>query len=45
MDEVEVELEAETLEMLEEKAFRDHRDNREAAVRDLLDDWLKARDD
>jgi hypothetical protein len=45
MDEVEVELEERTLEMLEEKAFRDHRDNREAAVRDLLDDWLKTRDE
>jgi hypothetical protein len=41
MEEVEIEIEEETLALLEEKAFRDHRDNREAAVRDLLDEWLK----
>lgn len=40
-EEVEVELDEETLERLEEKAFRDHRDSRAAAVSDLLDEWLK----
>jgi Ribbon-helix-helix protein, copG family. len=38
---VEIELDEETLERLEEKAFRDHRDSRAAAVSDLLDEWLK----
>lgn len=38
---VEVALDEETLERLEEKAFRDHRDSRAAAVSDLLDEWLK----
>jgi len=42
LEEVTVEFDEETLEALDEKAFRDHRDNREAAVRDLLDGWLKA---
>jgi metal-responsive CopG/Arc/MetJ family transcriptional regulator len=40
---VTVEFEKETLEAIDEKAFADHRDNREAAVRDLLDEWLKTR--
>lgn len=42
--EVEIALDEETLERLDEKAFRDHRDSRAAAVSDLLDEWLK-RDD
>lgn len=45
LEEVTVEFDEETLEALDEKAFRDHRDNREAAVRDLLDGWLKAREE
>jgi len=40
-EEVEVELDEETLERLEAKAFRDHRNSRAAAVSDLLDEWLK----
>ncbi|MEF8818357.1 MAG: hypothetical protein V5A31_04810 [Haloferacaceae archaeon] len=44
MEEVEVELDEETLAALEEKAFRDHRDSRAAAASDLLDEWLKRRD-
>lgn len=44
MEEVQIELDEETLTRLEDKAFRDHRDSREAAVRDLLDEWLKRRD-
>lgn len=42
--EVEIELDEETLARLEEKAFRDHRDSRAAAVSDLLDEWLKRQD-
>ncbi len=38
---VEIELDEETLERLEAKAFSDHRDSRAAAVSDLLDEWLK----
>jgi predicted transcriptional regulator len=38
---VTLELEAEELERIDEIAFRDHRDNREAAIRTLLDEWLK----
>jgi metal-responsive CopG/Arc/MetJ family transcriptional regulator len=41
MDSVTIELSEEELEAVDEKAFRDHRDNREAAIRDLLDEWLK----
>ncbi|CCQ33651.1 Ribbon-helix-helix protein [Halorhabdus tiamatea SARL4B] len=45
LEEVTVEFDEETLEALDEKAFRDHRDNREAAIRDLLDQWLKEREE
>jgi hypothetical protein len=46
MDQIEgetvtLELEAAELERIDEIAFRDHRDNREAAIRTLLDEWLK----
>lgn len=41
LTEVTVEFDEETLERIEEIAFRDHRENREAAVRELLDQWLK----
>lgn len=45
LTEVTVEFDEETLEQLEELAFRDHRENREAAVRELLDRWLKEREE
>lgn len=45
METVTVELDAETLEEVDERAFRDHRDNRAAAIRTLLDEWLKHRDE
>ena len=41
--EVTVELDEETLEAVDRLAFRDHREHREAAVRELLDQWLKER--
>jgi metal-responsive CopG/Arc/MetJ family transcriptional regulator len=41
---VSLELEDETIEAVDEKAFAEHRENREAAIRDLLDEWLKTRD-
>ena len=45
LETVDIELDEAVLEALDEKAFADHRDNRQAAVRDLLDEWLKTRDD
>ncbi|WP_181687334.1 ribbon-helix-helix protein, CopG family [Halorhabdus salina] len=45
MAEVTVEFDEETIEAIEEKAFRDHRDNREAAIRECLDQWLKEREE
>lgn len=42
MEEVTVELTESELEAVDQKAFRDHRDNRAAAIRDLLDEWLKS---
>ena len=45
LETVELELDEALLEAVDEKAFADHRDNRDAAVRDLLDEWLKAKDD
>jgi metal-responsive CopG/Arc/MetJ family transcriptional regulator len=42
---VELELDEELLEAVDEKAFDEHRDNREAAIRDLLDEWLKEREE
>ncbi|WP_276273278.1 ribbon-helix-helix protein, CopG family [Haloarcula litorea] len=44
LEEVELELDEDVLAEIDEKAFADHRDNRDAAVRDLLDEWLKARE-
>jgi len=44
METVTVELVEETVEAIEEKAFVDHRGNRAAAIRDLLDEWLRGRD-
>jgi metal-responsive CopG/Arc/MetJ family transcriptional regulator len=45
LEEVELEMDEVLLEEVDEKAFADHRDSRDAAIRDLLDDWLKTRDD
>ncbi|WP_225333178.1 ribbon-helix-helix protein, CopG family [Halomicrobium urmianum] len=45
MEVVTLELTEEELEAIDEKAFAEHRDNREAAIRDLFDEWLKARED
>jgi metal-responsive CopG/Arc/MetJ family transcriptional regulator len=45
LETVELELDEALLEAVDEKAFADHRDNRDAAVRDLLDEWLKAQGD
>jgi len=45
LEEVELELDEDLLEAVDEKAFADHRDNREAAIRDLLDEWLKTREE
>ena len=45
MDSVTIEFDEETIEALDAKAFRDHRDNRAAAIRECLDQWLKQRDE
>jgi len=44
LETVTLELEDETIEAVDEKAFAEHRENREAAIRDLLDKWLKTRE-
>lgn len=44
MPEVTVELDEETIARLDDLAFEDHRDNRAAAIRELLDAWLKHRE-
>jgi hypothetical protein len=44
LESVTVAFDEETIEAIDEKAFADHRDNREAAIRDLVDQWLKTRD-
>lgn len=44
MDTVTVELSEEHLEEIDDIAFTHHRENREAAIRDLLDQWLQRRD-
>ncbi|MDS0281932.1 ribbon-helix-helix protein, CopG family [Haloarcula onubensis] len=44
LEEVDVELDEALLEAVDDKAFADHRDNRDAAIRDLLDEWLKEQD-
>ncbi|MFC7027005.1 ribbon-helix-helix protein, CopG family [Halomicroarcula sp. GCM10025324] len=43
LETVDIELDEALLEALDEKAFKDHRDNRDAAASDLLDEWLKTR--
>jgi len=45
LEAIDVELDEELLEAVDEKAFADHRDNRDAAIRDLLDEWLKRNDE
>jgi len=45
LEAIDVELDEELLEAVDEKAFADHRDNRDAAIRDLLDEWLKRKDE
>jgi Arc/MetJ-type ribon-helix-helix transcriptional regulator len=45
MDEVTLELTEEELEEIDDLAFHDHRGNREAAIRELLDEWLKSREE
>ncbi len=45
LETVEVELSAETLAEIDDRAFVAHRGNRGAAVSDLLDEWLKVRAD
>ncbi len=45
METVTVEFAAEELDEIDDVAFRHHRDNREAAIRDLLDEWLKSREE
>lgn len=41
MDSVTLEFTAEELEQIDDIAFAHHRENRDAAIRDLLDQWLK----
>jgi len=43
MESVTLELSEEELDHVDDIAFADHRDNREAAIRELLDRWLKQR--
>ena len=43
MEAVTLELDEEELDRIDDIAFADHRDNREAAIRELLDEWLKER--
>ena len=44
MNSVSIEFTAEELEQIDDIAFAHHRENRDAAIRDLLDQWLKTRD-
>jgi len=44
MESITVEFDEDTIAAIEEKAFDEHRDNRQAAIRDLLDAWLKQAD-
>jgi Arc/MetJ-type ribon-helix-helix transcriptional regulator len=45
MEEVTIELEEAEVDAIDDLAFADYRENREAAVRDLLDEWLKEREE
>lgn len=44
LEAVTLELEDDTIEAVDEQAFTEHRGNRAAAIRDLLDEWLKTRE-
>lgn len=44
LEAVTLKLEDETIEAVDEKAFTEHRGNRDAALRYLLDEWLKTRE-
>ncbi|UPW00731.1 ribbon-helix-helix protein, CopG family [Halorussus gelatinilyticus] len=44
MESVTLELSEEELDAIDDIAFADHRDNREAAIRELLDRWIKERE-
>ncbi|SIR86964.1 hypothetical protein SAMN05421858_4199 [Haladaptatus litoreus] len=44
MDSITLEFTAEELDQIDNIAFAHHRENRDAAIRELLDQWLKARD-
>mgnify|MGYP000185737892 CR=1 FL=1 len=45
LDAVTLELDEETVDALDDVAFADHRGNRDAAIRSLLDEWLKEREE
>lgn len=45
MESVTVEFDEDTIAAIDEKAFAEHRNNRQAAIRDLLDGWFKQADD
>ena len=45
MESVTLELSEEELDEIDDIAFADHRDNREAAIRELLDEWMKEREE
>lgn len=45
MPEVTLELSEEEVAAIDERAFADHRENREAAIRTLLAEWLDAREE
>ncbi|WP_266081132.1 ribbon-helix-helix protein, CopG family [Haladaptatus caseinilyticus] len=45
MESVTLELTSEELERVDDIAFANHRENRDAALRELLDQWLKGRDE
>ncbi|MFC6989525.1 ribbon-helix-helix protein, CopG family [Haloplanus sp. GCM10025708] len=45
LDTVTIELSDETLDAVDDVAFTEHRGHRDAAIRNLLDEWLKRRDE
>ncbi|QSG08809.1 ribbon-helix-helix protein, CopG family [Halapricum desulfuricans] len=45
MDTITIEFDEETLQALDDVAFTDHRGNRDAAIRECLDRWLKSREE
>jgi len=44
MEQIAIQLDDDVLDAVDKKAFKDHRENREAALRSLLNDWLQKRD-